>query len=383
MWWDEPNEGVFQMMTVEAAFQLIQKHLPVWQSGMDEIRADRDYPPFNRVMMDGIALRFSDYEKGLRTFKVNGICPAGEPSKKLIDGCMEVMTGAPLPDGADLVIQYEHLKIENGTATIVVETDRKHFESIHAEGSDCRQHEVVLPQGHAWNGPHVGIAASMGESSVSRHPQIMIISTGDELVEDNPLPHQIRRSNAYALQASLGFPVALDHLSDDPKAVSDHYHEHAEHYDLLIYSGGVSKGKFDYLPNVWADVGVTKIFHEVSQRPGKPLWFGMDEKRKTAVVGLPGNPVSSLVCLHRYLIPGREMYAKLSKEIEFKKPLTYFMPVKIEFTKEGQVLAHPLNIKNSGEFTALAGSDGFIELPKDQDKFSAGETFRFFSWRSF
>lgn len=371
------------MMNVEEAFKLIQKHLPVWQSGMDEIRADRDYPPFNRVMMDGIALRFVDYENGQRSFKITGICPAGEPSKKLIDGCMEVMTGAPLPDGADLVIQYEHLKIENGVATVVVEVERKRFESIHAEGSDCRKNEVVLGKGHLWNGPHVGIAASMGESSFSRHPRVMIISTGDELVEDNPLPHQIRRSNAYALQASLGFPVALDHLNDDPEAVSDHYHEHAEHYDLLIYSGGVSKGKFDYLPNVWTDVGVTKIFHEVAQRPGKPLWFGIDEKRKTAVVGLPGNPVSSLVCLHRYLIPGRTMYAKLTQEIEFKKALTYFLPVKVEFTSEGQVLAHPLNIKNSGEFTALAGSDGFIELPKDQDKFSVGEPFRFFSWRNF
>lgn len=371
------------MITVEEAFELIQKHLPSFQTGMDEIRADRDYPPFNRVMMDGIAVRFDDYKNGQRTFKVNGICPAGEPAKKLNDGCMEVMTGAPMPYGADLVVQYEHLKLENGTATIVVEVDRKQFENIHAEGSDCRKGDVVLNGGQLWNGPHVGIAASMGSSSFSRHPRVMIISTGDELVEDHPLPHQIRRSNAYALQASLGYPVALDHLSDDPKAVAEHYQESAEHYDLLIYSGGVSKGKFDYLPNVWADMGVTRIFHEVSQRPGKPLWFGIDEKRKTAVVGLPGNPVSSLVCLHRYIIPGREMYAKLTKEINFSKPLTYFLPVKVEFTKEGHVLAHPLNIKNSGEFTALAGSDGFIELPKDQDKFSVGETFRFFSWRNF
>lgn len=371
------------MITVEEAIGLIQEHLPVWNTGMDEIRADRPYPPFHRVMMDGIALRYSDFQEGKRSFKVTGICPAGEPAKTLTEGCMEVMTGAPLPVGADLVIQYEHLKIENGMATITVELERKQFENIHAEGSDCKKGEIVLTKNQVWNGPHVGIAASMGASSFSRHPRVMVISTGDELVDDHPLPHQIRRSNAYAIQASLGFPVSLDHLSDDPKVVADHYLENAHLYDLLVYSGGVSKGKFDYLPNVWADLGVTKHFHEVSQRPGKPLWFGVDEKRKTAVLGLPGNPVSSLVCLHRYLIPGRKMYARLSKEVVFKKALTYFLPVKIESTEEGILIAHPLDIKNSGEFTALSGSDGFIELPRDKEVFKVNEPYRFFSWRGF
>lgn len=384
MWRYEPPEGVFPMITVEAATELIDKHLQHKIFGTHEIRADRDYPPFDRVMMDGIAISYAEYEKGIREFPVTDICAAGEPQKILISGCMEVMTGAPLPTGADLVIQYEHLEIKDELAKVIVDAPRSRMDSVHLMGSDCEKGKVVLRENLPWQGPHVGIAASMGVSFQNPSPRVMIISTGDELVESNPLPHQIRRSNAYALKASLelfGYRnVALDHLPDDPRMVAEHFEMSAPRFDILIYSGGVSKGKFDYLPNVWSDFGVTRHFHEVSQRPGKPLWFGTDEKRNVSVIGLPGNPVSSLVCLHRYLLNQRKMSVKLSQEIIFKRPLTNFIPVKIEFIN-GEVHAHPLMIKNSGEFTALAGSDGFIELPKERDIFRPGEVYSFFSWR--
>jgi molybdopterin molybdotransferase len=295
------------------------------------------------------------------------------------------MTGAPLPQNADLVIQYEHLEIKDGSATIIVEQPRSAFDSIHLMGSDCRQGDVVLEKDLVWNGPHVGIAASMGQMTENTSLKIMIISTGDELVESDPLPHQIRRSNAYALKASLelyGYKdIELAHLNDDPLLVASHYQENSPKFDVLIYSGGVSKGKFDYLPNVWADMRVTKHFHEVSQRPGKPLWFGTDKKLKTTVIGLPGNPVSSLVCLHRYFLKGKEISVKLAEDFSFNKPLTFFVPSKLEF-KNGEVWAYPLKIKNSGEFTALAGSDGFVELPAEKNLFHAGEAFPFYAWRT-
>ena len=370
------------MITVEEASKIICENLP--RFGTTEVFADRDYPPFNRVMMDGVALSFDEYQKGLREFSVRGVCAAGEPQGVLKDGCLEVMTGAPLPIGSDLVIQYEHLDIQNGIAKVVIEVPRARHDSVHLMGSDCKKGDRVLDRNLPWTGPHIGIAASMGESFQKTSPKVIIISTGDELVEDNPLPHQIRRSNAYALKKSLihyGYTnVKMDHLNDDPLLVAEHYQEHSPEFDIMIYSGGVSKGKFDYLPNVWTELGVERLFHEVSQRPGKPLWFGRDPKNKTLVMGLPGNPVSSLVCLHRYFLNHREMTVKLAKEITFNKPLTYFLPVKIEFNK-GEVWAHPLEIKNSGEFTALAGSDGFIELPISQDVFQTGEAFSFFSWR--
>jgi molybdopterin molybdotransferase len=384
------------MITVEEASLLISKYVSNWNGESafaQDLYSDRNYPPFHRVMMDGIAVNFEVFQSGLRVFPILGISPAGQTAKELKDskGCFEVMTGAPLPKGADLVIQYEHLKIENGFAHVTVDSPRERFDSVHLEGSDCKSGDIVLSAGASLNGPHAGIAASIGHFNLSleRKPKIMIISTGDELVEKDqkPLEHQIRRSNVYALQTSLQINghenILLDHLDDRPQRIADHYNKNAADFDLMIYSGGVSKGKYDYLPNIWMELGVKKHFHGISQRPGKPLWFGTDEKLSTAIVGLPGNPVSSLVCLHRYIIAGRAIYARLSEEVIFKKDLTYFLPVKIVFTEDGILSATPLQIKNSGEFTALAGSDGFIELPKQQSTFSAGEAFRFYPWRNF
>lgn len=374
------------MLTVKEAFEIVSNKMPKYHLGSGTIRADRNYPPFDRVMMDGIAVKFEDYAKGMREFQVEGVASAGEPQKTLKSGCLEVMTGCPLPMNADLVIQYEHLKIENGIARVMVEAERSIFDSVHREGSDCKKGDIVLNAGHYLNGPHVGIAASMGESLSSFSPKVMIISTGNELVENNPLPHEIRRSNAYALKRSMelhGYKdIVLSHLKDDPMVIAHHYQANSHEFDIMIYSGGVSKGKFDYLPNVWTEMGVTKYFHEVSQRPGKPLWFGVDEKKNTTVIGLPGNPVSSLVCLHRYFLPSKMMTVKLTEEVKFNKPLTYFMPVKITF-HSGTMLATPLAIKNSGEFTALAGSDGFIELSQDQDHFPKDMIVSFYPWRSF
>ena len=381
------------MINVETASQIFKAKLAFnAQRTAFDIKADRAYPPFNRVMMDGIAVSFDEFQAGRREFLIEGVAPAGEPQKtlKLMTSSLEVMTGAPLPQGTDLVIPYEHIQLNAGKALVTIDLDRQRFENIHAAGSDCKMGEVMLRAGSVVNGPNAGIAASLGSKlTLTQSPRVMIISTGDELVEveETPAPHQIRRSNVHALKYSLelnGFSdVTLDHLKDDPLAVANHYQKHAKEFDLLIYSGGVSKGKFDYLPNVWIEMGVTKHFHEVAQRPGKPLWFGTDEKNKTTVVGLPGNPVSSLVCLHRYLIPGRQIHVRLSEEVVFKKDLTYFLPVVLESRPDGALWAKPLKIKNSGEFSALAGSDGFIELPAEPSFFKAGEVFSFFSWRHF
>lgn len=391
------------MISVQEALELIQKNLPdfgtsesaLLSSGSEllaeDIRADRNYPPFHRVMMDGIAVNFNVYREGKREFKIAGISPAGDSQKALNDlsTCLEVMTGAPLPDGADLVIPYEHLKIENGTATIVQENDRRAMENIHLRGSDAKAGDLLLRAGHRLNGPHWGIAASVGKDKIKtiKRASINIISTGDELVEVNEVPeeHQIRRSNAHALRASLklhGYDnIELSHLPDEISAIEEHYQSASEKFDMLIYSGGVSKGKFDYLPESWKKLGVKEILHGVMQRPGKPLWFGVDEMTKTVVLGLPGNPVSSLVCLHRYFLHGKDIYAELAEEIVFKNALTYFVPVKLAFSKGGKLIAHPIKIKNSGEFSALAGSDGFLELPPEPTAFRAGETFLFHPWR--
>lgn len=388
------------MISVEEALTIIKDKMPDWGTEIvsfeglpsaevaEDLVSDRDYPPFHRVMMDGIAVSYSVYSEGKRTFLIAGVCAAGMPQAILSDPstCLEVMTGAPLPEGADLVIPYEHLKIEHSVANIILEQDRAHFENVHHKGSDAHKGDVLLKKNHDLNGPHWGIATSLGYASVKikKSPRIAIISTGDELVsvEAMPLDHQIRRSNAYALKSSLvnyGYhDIKLFHLNDSIEVIEKYFKEESHNFDLMIFSGGVSKGKFDYLPSTWKSLGVTEHFHGISQRPGKPLWFGT--KEKLAVIGLPGNPVSSLVCLHRYILSTKKMYAQLSEDITFKKDMTYFVPVSISYLETGVMQATPLKIKNSGEFSALAGSDGFLELPKEKTIFKAGEAYLFHPW---
>lgn len=392
------------MITVEEAESIIRARMPEWGDtlvGIDQpvyrrsaeaLIADRSYPPIHRIMMDGIAVVWESLVGGIREFPIAGVCGAGAPECDLPSPmvCFEVMTGAPLPRGADLVIPYEHLSIRDGVA--LLPRDNKHsysrFENIHLRGSDFEKGELLLASGSQLHGPRWGIAASLGYARVNcrKTPKIKVISTGDELVdvEQTPLDHQVRCSNSHALKASLlqnGFSdVVLDHLPDDEGIVAAHYRENRNHFDVLIYSGGVSKGKFDYLPKMWETAGVEKYFHEVSQRPGKPLWFGVDHACQTAVLGLPGNPISALVCLHRYFIARRPLYAKLDQDIHFAKDLTYFVPVKIECSSDAVLIATPIVTRNSGEFAALATSDGFLELPKGQAVFNANESFRFFPW---
>lgn len=383
------------LLTVEEALSQINKHMPLW-TGFGELTAepliaDRDYPPFNRVMMDGIALCHQTFINGQRKFPIVGVVAAGTPQKELTNplACWEVMTGAPMPLGADLVIPYEQVTVAEGFAHITGEQERALMEHVHCQGVDFRQGMSVLNAGAILNGPHRGIAASLGYSSprMNKKPRINIISTGDELVEidKTPLAHQIRRSNAHALAASLklyGYcDVILSHLADNKEDIAGHYLDHVRHFDLMIYSGGVSMGKFDYLPGMWKSLGATECFHGVSQKPGKPLWFGIDEKNQTAILGLPGNPVSSLVCLHKYLLSRKEIHAQLAEDLSFRNNLTRFIPARLEFSKSGILIAHPINIKNSGEFAALADSDGFVELAKDQTLFKKDETCIFHPWR--
>ncbi|URR35445.1 molybdopterin molybdotransferase MoeA [Thermosynechococcus sp. HN-54] len=390
------------MISVEAALDLIQQHLPDWGTETLSltdprcgrlavtIASDRPYPPIDRIMMDGIALNWAAYQSGQRAFPILGVVPAGEVPPILTDtqACFEVMTGAALPQGCDLVIPYEALEIRDGIAHILHPEAWSPYQFVHRCGSDAAAGQPVLAAGTPLHSPAWGILASVGQTEVCvrRTPRTQIIATGNELIPPDhvPQPHQLRLSNAYALMAALkrqGYPhVSITHLPDDPVQLATHYRQASQEYDLLIYCGGVSKGKFDYLPQLWRDQGVQEYIHGVAQRPGKPLWFGVDHRQQTAVFGLPGNPVSSLVCLHRYVLDIPPLYACLASPFSFEKPLTYFLPVKLETTKTAELIAHPRPMQNSGDFLALADSDGFLELPASQGVFAAGECYRYFPW---
>lgn len=361
----------------------------------EEIKADRDFPPFDRAAMDGIAILFKSYENGNRNFSIEAMQPAGQAQNALINknACIEIMTGAVLPSGTDTIIPYENLKIENKVASILSEPVLTQ-QNVHRQGSDAKQNEVLLEAGMKISAAEVALLASVGKAEVSvfKNPRAVVISTGDELVDihQTPLPHQIRKSNSYALMAALGnLGCEADsfHLKDHEAELTKRIKEILEKYELIILSGGVSKGKLDFVPQVLESLSVKKLFHGVSQRPGKPMWFGASEKN--FVFALPGNPVSTFMCFHRYVKPWLEkslgfkskfQSAILAKDFSFNPALTYFLQVKIE-NESGKLLAYPVVGGGSGDFANLKEVDAFLELPLDKVSFKAGEVYPVYFFR--
>ena len=417
------------MLSVADAFTLTQQHLlalPTETVSIDEangrvlreaVLADRDFPPFDRVAMDGIGIRFADYQDGprrdgprtvgTRTFQITGTQFAGQPQQMLSgeNACLEVMTGSMLPQGADTVIRYEDVTIADGQATINIE-DVEQGQHLHFRATDRRAGDELLPAGIRLGPAELAVAASVGQANlvVTVMPRVALISTGDELVDvtDTPLPYQIRRSNTYMLRAalaSLGIRATLHHIVDDEATMADKLGKLLDTNDVLILSGGVSAGKADFVPGVLARLGVQQQFHQLKQRPGKPLWFGTMANKvvadKTvagkAVFGLPGNPVSTVLCAYRYVLPylkgclglptGPTLYAQLAKDITFQPPVTYFLPVRLTSEPDGRTLAHPLPGSGSADFANLLHADAFMELPANQSTFNAGEAFPLWSTR--
>lgn len=368
----------------------------------EPLTADRDFPPGNRVTMDGIIIRYADWKKGIRSFPVQEMQVAGtEPVTLLQPGtCIEIMTGAMHSSSADTVIRYEdlHIDVQNGQriAQVMTETVRPR-QNVHFQGTDATQGDLLMEPGRRIGPPEIGIAASIGKTHllVSAPPRIAIISTGDELVDVSaaPLPYQIRRSNSYSLQAALRemhVPhTDCYHLADQKPLLMRELKQLLQDYDTLILSGGVSMGKADFVPSVLEELGVQCIFHKVAQRPGKPLWFGtMGEK---TVFGLPGNPVSTFVSFYAYLRPwllrclgqtaAPSPVAVLTTDVQFLPPLTYYMQVKVSMDAQGRLLATPQQGHGSGDHGNLMHCDGFLQLPPDQTQFAAGEVFPLLPYR--
>lgn len=356
----------------------------------EAVFADRDFPPFDRVSMDGIAIRFDSFQAGNRKFQIEGIQPAGSAQKTLInkDQCIEVMTGAVLPEHTDTVIPYEQVFIENDTATVQIDEIKK-LQHIHLMGFDRKKADKLISEHRLISPAEISILATVGkhEVVVARQPKVMIISTGDELVEvdSSPLNYQIRRSNVYALKALLkGWNLESDqvHLSDNKVQLKERLAGIIEDYDVCIFSGAVSKGKFDYLPEVLDELGVIKKFHRVNQRPGKPFWFG--KKGKKAFFAFPGNPVSTYLNCIKYFYPwyrksmglsfAFEAKALLEEDFLFNPPLTYYLQVEV-LNKEGVLYAKPIAGHGSGDLANLLECNAFLELPADKSSFKKGEAF--------
>jgi molybdopterin molybdotransferase len=364
----------------------------------EAIVAERDQPPFDRVAMDGIAISAAAWSAGRRAFRVAGTVAAGAEPAPLPDAeaCLEVMTGAVLPAGADAVVPVEQLTLDGGRATLDGAVAVTPWANVHRRGTDARRGSESLAPGTRLRGPELAIAASAGRGAVlvSRVPRIAVISTGDELMPpDVPLaPWQIRRSNAYGIAATLALHgygwLDDDHVPDDPGRIRAALAGHLAAANALVLSGGVSAGRFDHVPGVLADLGVRRVFHKVAQRPGKPFCFGVGPAGQP-VFALPGNPVSTLVCLVRYVLPALArltaqapappLLVPLATAWDPSHGLTAFLPVDrvTAGDRAGAVQPHPTH--GSGDFTALAGTAGFVELAAGVRR-EPGDAVPFYTW---
>ncbi|MEO1202100.1 MAG: molybdopterin molybdotransferase MoeA [Pseudomonadota bacterium] len=308
------------------------------------------------------------------------------------------MTGAALPEHADLIVPVERITVNEHGAHVEANYEARRRQFVHARGSDHTQGTELLKPGTRISPMDVAILASAGlsEVDVAKSPTVRVISTGNELVAaGEPIAdHQVRLSNGPAIVAMLGAHGYRDaeheHLADDPEILEARIAEHLDAADVLVLSGGVSMGKADFVPQVLKDLGVELVFHKITQRPGKPMWFGKGTKGQF-VFALPGNPVSTLVCCRQYVVPAlrdiegeppppRE-FASLTQAVTFKPRLTNFLPVRTVSSTGADLLAMPSPTNTSGDFAALSGTAGYVVLDRNTTEFPAGTVVPLVRWR--
>jgi len=392
---EEADKIIFEQV-IDYGAEIVPFELALGRVLAENIKADRDLPPFDRVMVDGIAINYKAIENGISTFRIKTIQAAGDPPVEIEDHseCIEIMSGAMLPPSADTVIRYEDVELRAGLATLITH-DIRRGQNIHYKGKDKKQGDIVAGIGDCVTPSLISLVASVGESElrVKKMPRVVILSTGNELVEveATPSPYQVRRSNSYTIKAVLklhDLEANSFHMPDDPAAIKDRIKYCIENYDVIILSGGLSTGKFDYVPGVLSELQVNKLFHKVQQRPGKPFWFGKHNKG-TLVFAFPGSPVATFMCLHRYFLPWLKAtlglnpapaeFAVLNNRLSFHYPLKYFLQVKLSHNQHCQLMATPVEGNGSGDFANLADTDAFMELPAERNEFKRGEVFRV--WR--
>lgn len=362
------------------------------------VRSDRDFPPFDRVTMDGIAVNTERFLAGHRIFRIEGTQPAGVPRGNLNDpsACIRVMTGTPLPQGTGFVIPRELLRESDGNAIVANEATGAHWLNVHRQGVDAPAGTLLLEEGSLLRSPEIMIAAGCGyaEVEVFTPPPAAVVSTGDEIVPvaANPAAHQVRGSNSAALVAGLraeGFDAVSElHLPDDENVMLGNMEMILHDHRVVIISGGVSVGDKDFMPTVLKKLGIRTVFHKVRQRPGKPFWFGRNE-HGALVFALPGNPVSTLVCFHRYIRPwirkcmGREpgysFDVLLGDAIDTPKGMTLFAQCTLE-CDGGHATAGITGHHGSGDYISLAHTQGFVELSENPGQFPAGSVVPFYPW---
>lgn len=368
----------------------------------EDLHADRDYPPFHRSTRDGFAVRAADVARVPAVLDVVGIARAGSPYNSDVgSGCaVEIMTGAPLPEGTDAVVMVEYtrelqsdgaLNAAGPAHRVEIQRSVQKFENVVGRGSEAVTGSCVLPAGRRLGPGEIGLAAALGRASlkVFARPRVAILPTGDEVVpvEQQPAWFEIRNSNAQALAAQVeaagGIPTLLG-IAPDRKEALRELIEQGLACDLLVLSGGISVGKYDFVAEILAELGAEFYVQGVAIRPGKPLAFG--RARDHFFFGLPGNPVSTFVTFELFaraaiaLLGGADfrrtvfLKARLAKPVQQKTGLSVFMPARVARDSSGtDPVVELVGWQGSGDLVGLAEANCFLALRPDQTAVAAGE----------
>jgi molybdopterin molybdotransferase len=355
------------------------------------VRADRDYPPVSRSARDGFAVRAADLPGQLL---VIGEVRAGESFAGSVQPgeALEIMTGAPVPAGADAVVMVEHVQVEGNR--IKVDRDLTPGENINAHASQGRADAVLLEAGQRLGFAEAGLIAMVGMPLVEvfARPQVAILATGDEIVEvvETPLDYQVRNSNVESLAVQVrragGCPTVLP-VARDLYAATRELIEHGLRFDMLVLSGGVSAGKYDIVERVLADLGAEFYFDRVLIMPGQPLVFG--NARGKFFFGLPGNPASTMVTFEIFARSAVELlggqtesilpltWSRLAHDFHQKPGLTRFLPALLSAGgHEATPVVTPLPWQGSGDVPAIARANAFLVTEPDREAWAAGDWIR-------
>jgi molybdopterin molybdotransferase len=384
--WKEARE-IVRTRTAERWKSPAREYIPIAESSgrvlASDVLADRDYPPLDRTARDGFAVRSSDMPGRVR---VIGEVRAGDLFSRSVGPgeAVEIMTGAPVPDGADTIVMIEHVRRDGEYIEFHGEAPPGQF--INFRGGEAPEGATVLSTGTKIGFPEVGMLAAVGSASVPvfARPHVAIVATGDELVEPGEYaePYQIRNSNAYSLAAQVrnagGIPEMLGVARDSERATREAI-ESGLDADLLLLSGGVSAGKYDYVEAVLKELGAEIWFDRVAIQPGQPLVFG--RTRETPFFGLPGNPASTMVTFEIFARLALEMlagqppheltvtHARLTTDFSHRGSLTRFLPARV--SPAGELT--PIGWTGSSDIAALTRANAFLIAAAEKPEWKEGE----------
>lgn len=410
------------MLTVAAALEkLVATVQPfgLWDIALDDslglvlgkdVGSPEDIPPFDKSLMDGYAVRSEDVSSGFASLRVTEIITAGRvPTRNIgVGEAAQIMTGAPVPDGADVVVKIEETSRDRDHVLIRTVVPPRAGTNIMLRGTSVSAGDCVLRAGLVLCAPHIGALAELGYAAIPtrRRPSVAVLATGDELVpvEVKPGPAQIRNSNASMLAAQIetagGTPVRLGIARDDRDELRLKIQQGLQ-CDILVLSGGVSAGTLDLVPTTLAEMGVTEVFHKVEMKPGKPIWFGILERRghlehgdssPCYVFGLPGNPVSSLVCCELFVRTAvrrlmgvepavvRPNLAKLEHDYSTRPDRPTYHPARLTQGASGSLAVTLVPWHGSSDLCGTVAANGMAYLSGEARQYRAGDELETFGW---